>query len=87
MYTKLRLEWMSNEKKVRPLYGIQGEVQDEEKCASLFNERLTHATAPWPYYPEHPPIVVKTHFPQVCLLEFTCHTLMCQSNCTLLCSH
>mmetsp|Transcript_19846 Transcript_19846/g.59291 ORF Transcript_19846/g.59291 Transcript_19846/m.59291 type:complete len:491 (+) Transcript_19846:159-1631(+) len=65
MYKKLRLSWVSNVKKARPLYGIKGTVAEGMSCSHLFTEHASNEDKPWPYFPEHPPIVVKSHYPQI----------------------
>lgn len=65
MYSKLKLGWVSNTTVARPLYGIKGTAADTGACSELFTEKDTHEDQPWPYYPDHPPIMVKTHFPQI----------------------
>eukprot|EP00038_Savillea_parva_P003213 m.122426 g.122426 ORF g.122426 m.122426 type:complete len:504 (+) comp11106_c0_seq3:268-1779(+) len=65
MYQKLGIQWVSNVKKARPLYGIKGEATDDSACSHLWTEREKNADKPWPYYPDHPPIMVKTHHPQI----------------------
>lgn len=65
MYQKLGVGWVSNVKNTRPLYGIKGTPNDSGACSELFTEKEANSGKPWPYFPDHPPIMVKTHYPQI----------------------
>eukprot|EP00039_Didymoeca_costata_P023526 m.7391 g.7391 ORF g.7391 m.7391 type:complete len:479 (-) comp3707_c0_seq1:44-1480(-) len=63
---RLGIEWAETDK-IKVIQGvrtIRNEVQGKH-CADLFTAHKKNDHHPWPYYPDLPPVLVKSHYPQI----------------------
>eukprot|EP00041_Stephanoeca_diplocostata_P035974 m.1291056 g.1291056 ORF g.1291056 m.1291056 type:complete len:468 (+) comp24784_c0_seq40:655-2058(+) len=67
LLTQLGIGWATNTLKQRPLYGIQGAEAASENmpCLDKYSTEVERTSTPWPSFPQIPPLIVKTHYPQI----------------------
>lgn len=65
IFRQLGVSWLATNNKARPLFGINGQQEEENSCAKTYTKFNEMAGQNWPYYPRVPPVLIKTHYPQI----------------------